>query len=73
MFGNNKSECTRTHGDVKRKLNGQEEINNVNINDDVVQNFSNKNKIDNDTLVSNDKVPQLWPNDVPENDKIKHK
>ena len=66
---NDNSECTRTHGDVKRKLDGQEEIN----NEDILTNSSKKNKIDNVTLVSNDKVPQLWPMDVPESDKIKHK
>ena len=68
---NNKSECTRTHGDVKRKLDGQEEINND--TEDILTNSSKKNRIDNVTLVSNDKVPQLWPMDVPESDKIKHK
>ena len=70
---NNKSECTRTHGDVKRKLDGQQEINNLTVNEGINENSLKKNKIDNDTLVSNDKVPQMWPADVPEKDKIKHK
>ena len=47
-----KTECTRTHGDVKRKIDSQEKDEVVNVTEGINQ-TSKKNKID-DTLVDDD-------------------